>query len=230
MTNEEVVRILKEYQLWRRGLPPYDFGQPVEMPLTPKELGQALDHAIAVLERQERVKTRLSQIASGDYKACGHTAEDVAKTALAELCGERPAALGKAIDHSEQVLDMVTQFDERVVKIQSYLKIGADDDSWAMLLWDKVRGFVISHPSSSIGRECFEAGIEGLEEEISSLFKDMQTHIRKQNALLLEAADEIESYVEHEYPKETRDNYPDIERRYKRDMKIVNRIREEAGK
>ena len=71
MTHDEAVNILKNYQLWRRGKPPYDFGQPVEMPFAPKELGQALDHAIAVLER--------------------------------------PAAPGKAIDHSGDPTDMVTQ-------------------------------------------------------------------------------------------------------------------------
>lgn len=45
MTHDESVNILKNYQLWRRGKPPYDFGQPVEMPFTPEELGQALEIA-----------------------------------------------------------------------------------------------------------------------------------------------------------------------------------------
>ena len=51
MKNDEAVKALKEYQLWRRGKPPYSFGQLVDMPFTPEELGQALDIAIAVLER-----------------------------------------------------------------------------------------------------------------------------------------------------------------------------------
>jgi hypothetical protein len=34
------------------------------------------------MRENEHMKMRLAQIASGDYKACGHTAEDVAKDAF----------------------------------------------------------------------------------------------------------------------------------------------------
>ena len=54
MTHDEAVNILRNYQLWRRGLPPYDFGQPVNMPFTPEKLGEAIDYAIAVMERDRR--------------------------------------------------------------------------------------------------------------------------------------------------------------------------------
>lgn len=54
MTHDEAVNILKNYQLWRRGLPPYDFGQPVNMPFTPEKLGEALDYAIAELTRENK--------------------------------------------------------------------------------------------------------------------------------------------------------------------------------
>lgn len=53
MTRDEAVNILKNYQLWRRGKPPYDFGQPVNMPFTPEKLGEALDVAIAELEKNK---------------------------------------------------------------------------------------------------------------------------------------------------------------------------------
>lgn len=41
-------------------------------------------------ETVDYVATRLAQIASGDYKVCGHTAEQVAADALLALHGERP--------------------------------------------------------------------------------------------------------------------------------------------
>lgn len=69
MTHDEVIKVLNLHRAW--------FAESC--------ITQALDYAIAMLECRERVKTRLSQIASGDYKACGHTAEDVAKTALMEF-------------------------------------------------------------------------------------------------------------------------------------------------
>lgn len=84
MTHDEAARVLKLHQEWRMGREPYDkAGCP--MPHSPKGLTAALDYAIAVLGRDNLIKSRLAQIASGDYKACGHTAEDVAKTALLEF-------------------------------------------------------------------------------------------------------------------------------------------------
>ena len=44
--------------------------------------------------------------------------------------------------------------------------------------------------------------------------------------MLREAADDLTVYVEVEYPPEMRAKYPSVERRWKRDMDLVFRIRE----
>jgi hypothetical protein len=52
-------------------------------------------------------------------------------------------------------------------------------------------------------------------------------------AVLKECADDLESYVEHAYPIETRDKYPTQEAKYARDMEPVVKARawiEYAGK
>ncbi len=43
--------------------------------------------------------------------------------------------------------------------------------------------------------------------------------------LLAECADDLESYINAEYPINTRDAYPSVERRYIRDMALVTRVR-----
>jgi hypothetical protein len=53
MTNEQAFKILKEYQLWRRGIAPYDYGGD-NMPFTPKEVGEAIDVAIKELSDGKR--------------------------------------------------------------------------------------------------------------------------------------------------------------------------------
>ena len=43
--------------------------------------------------------------------------------------------------------------------------------------------------------------------------------------LLTECAEDIRSYVDHEYPEASRAQYPSIERRWIRDMELVWRVR-----
>jgi hypothetical protein len=48
MTNKQALRILRDYQLWRRGKYPFDeMGHVFEY--TPKEIGEAIDVAIKEL-------------------------------------------------------------------------------------------------------------------------------------------------------------------------------------
>jgi len=44
-----VIEILKQHQLWRRGLPPYE--EPNSVTYTPRQLTKALDFAIACLSK-----------------------------------------------------------------------------------------------------------------------------------------------------------------------------------
>jgi hypothetical protein len=45
-------------------------------------LHQVAQQLLDTMRENEHMKMRLAQIASGDYKACGHTAEDVARDAF----------------------------------------------------------------------------------------------------------------------------------------------------
>jgi len=53
------------------------------------------------------------------------------------------------------------------------------------------------------------------------------TMIDRMRALLTEAASDLECYISADYPADTRAVYPDIQRRYDRDMEFVRRIRAE---
>lgn len=44
-------------------------------------------------------------------------------------------------------------------------------------------------------------------------------------SLLEEAASDLESYIAHDYPAADREKWPDIQRRYDRDMWLVRKIR-----
>lgn len=196
--------------------------------------GKALDYAIAVLERNvDGNKTTELKDYVFDTSKYTHLLwggrKEIESGKLYVKEEHRPAAPGKATNHSEQVLDMVTPFDDRIAE------------------------FRLKQPILEKSHRDDENGYAEALSDVLPLFNDMQAHIRKQeadmllfithgaknadalrldcqrkNTLLLEAADEIESYVDHEYPKETRDNYPVTQRRYKRDIEIVHRIREEA--
>ena len=47
MTKDKAIEILKHYQLWRKGKPPFDVI--CEMDYTSKELGEAIDTAINLM-------------------------------------------------------------------------------------------------------------------------------------------------------------------------------------
>lgn len=53
MTDEKTLKVLEEYQKWRRGEPPYDpkddLAENKTMPYSPKEVGEAIDAAIRAL-------------------------------------------------------------------------------------------------------------------------------------------------------------------------------------
>lgn len=55
--------------------------------------------------------------------------------------------------------------------------------------------------------------------------KKLRDRIAERHEMLAECADDLESYVNAEYPLEMRDNHPSIERRYLRDMELVLRVR-----
>jgi hypothetical protein len=51
MSAAEVAKHLQEFQKYRRGAPPYDYGiTPHRQPFTGKELGAIIDRAIELLE------------------------------------------------------------------------------------------------------------------------------------------------------------------------------------
>jgi hypothetical protein len=54
MSSAEVAKQLVEYQKYRRGEPPYDYGvTPHRQPFTPKELGAIIDRAVEILKEAE---------------------------------------------------------------------------------------------------------------------------------------------------------------------------------
>jgi len=53
MTTEKAINILREMQLWRRGQGVYDTDEPTRMPYSPAEFGEAIDVAIAVLDKSK---------------------------------------------------------------------------------------------------------------------------------------------------------------------------------
>jgi hypothetical protein len=76
--------------------------------------------------------------------------------------------------------------------------------------------------------------IETLEAQLESTLKDRARILAERDktfdrmrALLTEAASDLESYINGDYPADTRGMYPDIQRRYDRDMEFVRRIRAE---
>ena len=140
MTHDRAIEILINYQLWRRGESPYDFGQPVEMPFTPEELGQAIEIAIACLSKSEENE---------------HQSDLSLKTEVQ--------------NHSEQALDMVTQFDERVAKLNEQYGYPFEPMPYRMMI-----SYVASRNNVA---------------EMLTLIAEMQAHIRKLEASLEIAED-----------------------------------------
>lgn len=68
MKVEEVIKVLTEFNKWRRGEPPYDWNEDpslmIEFPFDVKEVGEAIDEAINMLkhaddmEREEKRETK----------------------------------------------------------------------------------------------------------------------------------------------------------------------------
>ncbi len=52
-----------------------------------------------------------------------------------------------------------------------------------------------------------------------------EAQVERMRGLLSECADDLESYINAEYPINSRDAYPSVERRYLRDMELVSRVR-----
>ena len=53
-TPMQIAGCLKEYQAWRRGESPYDYGLvPLPQPFEPRELGAIVDRAIELLKEKE---------------------------------------------------------------------------------------------------------------------------------------------------------------------------------
>lgn len=213
MTHDEAVKVLKKFvnnERWKWG---HSWG-----------LVSALDIAIAVLERDaEANKTIRAQAEEnvvkirGSYDAPGF--EACVNAEIERLQADLFRDVTKKVQEKVQNTDSVEGIPptDSIVNtaVESISRSDVDpfDERVADVLY-----FI------EMEMQPFQWAVKS-----SNLITEMQAHIRKQNALLLEAADEIEANVENEYPKETRDNYPVTQRRYKRDMEIVNRIREEAG-
>ena len=53
MSAAEVAKHLVEYQKWRRGEPPYNYGLTPKHPFTPYELGAIIDRAVKILKGVE---------------------------------------------------------------------------------------------------------------------------------------------------------------------------------
>jgi len=53
MKTQEAIDIIQKHNDWRRGKPPYAGEVPEPMPVTPAELGKALEHAIQVMRESE---------------------------------------------------------------------------------------------------------------------------------------------------------------------------------
>ena len=67
MTLDKARKIVAEYQLWRRGLPPYDYKDDslsmVDFPYIPKELGEAIDTLLAATTvTDEKVERSLNAV------------------------------------------------------------------------------------------------------------------------------------------------------------------------
>ena len=52
-----------------------------------------------------------------------------------------------------------------------------------------------------------------------------EAQVERMRGLLSECADDLESYINAEYPVNSRDAYPSVQRRYLRDMELVTRVR-----
>jgi hypothetical protein len=53
-----------------------------------------------------------------------------------------------------------------------------------------------------------------------------EARLAELTGVLAECADDIAAYVDADYPEPTRSKYPDIQRRYNRDMELVCRARD----
>ncbi|MDF1807945.1 hypothetical protein [Hyphomonas sp.] len=53
----------------------------------------------------------------------------------------------------------------------------------------------------------------------------LEARVAELEVLLSEAAQDLTEYVDYDYPQKSREQYPDIARRHKRDMDLVFRIR-----
>lgn len=67
---------------------------------------------------------------------------------------------------------------------------------------------------------------ERVEESLRAENDKLRAENEALRKLAREAADEIEGYVDAVYPANDRSLYPDQQRRYLRDMDLVNRIRD----
>lgn len=88
MSAAEVAKHLAEYQKWRRGEPPYDYGLiPKQHPFTPYELGEIIDRAIGLLNLQkptiEQIKLDILNIIDSEYDLA-HGAD--IRRVLKEVC------------------------------------------------------------------------------------------------------------------------------------------------
>ena len=52
-----------------------------------------------------------------------------------------------------------------------------------------------------------------------------EAQVERMRGLLSECADDLESYINAEYPINTRNAYPSVQRRYFSNMEIVTRVR-----
>ncbi len=131
---------------------------------------------------------------------------------------ERPADDGKAIDHSEQALDMVTQFDERVDNVFAVAE-GVVPWGEAQCLLKDMQAH-IRHLTADLSAE--RNNLASADATHRKWGYKMLDHLKRKNALLLEAAAKIE-WLLHVMHGGDRKNL-----NYQHDVQIVNRIREEA--
>jgi hypothetical protein len=62
MNHNEAISVLKEHQLWRKGIPPYNKARAFPY-YTPQDLSAALDYAIAELEAWQGVAKQVETMA-----------------------------------------------------------------------------------------------------------------------------------------------------------------------
>jgi len=59
MSEEKIIKILREYNLWRRAMPPYD-KEGERLKYTPEKIGLALDKAIEILTKNKHFQEKNS--------------------------------------------------------------------------------------------------------------------------------------------------------------------------